>query len=552
MEPRLKHNPSHLGDAALLRDFVVRQVDLDLIVERLHEPQGASNQHLLIRGPHGAGKTTLVNRVIAELRRDPALAERWVPIAFDEESYTVTSAAELWLQTLVHLGEQTRDPGLMRVATELRGEADITRLRDRALARLGEFAAGQDKRLVVVVENVDMLFEQQMSDEDGWDLRHTLQNEPWLMMLATSTTRLRSFHDPRRPLYELFWEHVLEPLHRQEIAALWRMVSDTDLDPRRARAIEILTGGSARLVVILAASARGRSFRALMSELIALVDESTPTFKHTIERLPPEERKIFITLADLWSPSTSRQVAERARSDIRKTSALLGRLERRGVIEEVGRIDNTRRYQVAERMLNLYHLLRRRDHARVGALVDFIIAYFEGDDARSIQAPLPELADAACEVGAAAFGWPQGHGPDGPAGADAQLRAVSTAIVRGRWDAAWTALGQLLGDPGVTRGRLSELLPWLLVAAARGQATPLRETLEGSASAVLLGPLVVALRGLDGLPVDAPQEVREVAEDIVERLAQARGAPAKERPQRALEGAGEDAAAAPPRRRRRP
>ena len=392
---RLKYNPSHMPEDELVRSFVVRQRDLAAILETVTENTGASNQHLLILGPRGMGKTTLVNRAVAEIRRDPALGQLWYPILFDEESYTVTSAGELWFQALVHLADQTRSPTLEQARRALQPITDRTRLRDASLARLLEFADSQHKRLLLVFENIDMIFDAQMTEADGWDVRHTLQNEPRIMVLATSPTRLESFHDSRKPLYELFHEHTLERLDLEECRAVWRLVADRDLPLHQARPIQIFTGGNTRLLTILATFARDRSFRELMDDLVGLIDENTSYFKANIEALPPESRKVFVTLADLWSPATSRQVADQTRGDIRAVSAQLGRLVDQGIIEVVRRVDRTQMFQVAERMYNLYYLLRRRGSGRVRALVEFIVRYYDHDERQRL---LITLANETCQL----------------------------------------------------------------------------------------------------------------------------------------------------------
>jgi tetratricopeptide (TPR) repeat protein/DNA-binding transcriptional ArsR family regulator len=389
---RLKHNPSHLPEDELIRSFVVRQRDLEVVLETVRENTGASNQHLLVLGPRGMGKTTLVNRAMAEIRRDPELATAWHPVLFDEESYTVTSAAELWFQALAHLADQTGDPGLQQARRALQTLTDLQRLSDASLARLREFATLRGKRLILALENVDMLFEDQMSDDDAWAVRHVLQNEPHIMVLATSTTRLDSFHHQDKALYELFREHTLERLDLEECRAVWRMVTGNELPANQARPIQIFTGGNTRLLTILAGFARDRSFRELMDDLVGLIDENTPYFKHNIEALPPESRKIFVTLADLWSPASTRQVAEQTRGDVRAVSAQLGRLERQGVVEVVRRVDRTQMFQVAERMYNLYHLLRRRGAPRVRAVVDFMVGYYDHDELQRVLASLAEEA----------------------------------------------------------------------------------------------------------------------------------------------------------------
>jgi DNA-binding transcriptional ArsR family regulator len=391
--PRLKYNPSHMSEDELINSFVVRQRDLAAILETVRENNGVSNQHLLILGPRGMGKTTLVNRAVAEIRREPELNRLWYPILFDEESYTVTSPGELWFQALSHLADQTKDPELEKARRELQTVSDRTRLRDASLARILEFSDAQHKRLLLAFENVDMIFDDQMAVDDGWDVRHTLQNEPRIMVLATSTTRLDSFHDSTKPLYELFREHTLDRLDLEECRTVWHLVTGAELPPNQARPIQIFTGGNTRLLTILATFAKDRSFRELMDDLVGLIDENTSYFKHNIEALPKESRKIFVTLADLWSPATSRQVAEQTRGEIRAVSAQLGRLAEQGIIEVVRRVDKTQMFQVAERMYNLYYLLRRRGSGRVRAVVEFIIRYYDHD---GMQRLLATMADEAC------------------------------------------------------------------------------------------------------------------------------------------------------------
>ncbi|MBA3547236.1 MAG: AAA family ATPase [Nannocystis sp.] len=393
---RLKHNPSHMPEDELIRGFVVRQRDLAAILETVRENTGASNQHLLILGPRGMGKTTLVNRAVAEIRRDSVLSQSWYPILFDEESYTVTSAGELWLQALVHLADQTQSRELDQARRALQTVTDRDRLRDAALARLLEFADAQGKRLLLVFENIDMIFDEQLTDDDAWDLRHTFQNEPRIMALATSTTRLESFHDSDKPLYELFREHTLERLDLEECRTVWRLVTGAELPPNQARPIQIFTGGNTRLLTILGTFAKDRSFRELMDDLVGLIDENTPYFKANVEALPKESRKIFVTLADLWSPATARQVADQMRGDVRAVSAQLGRLEQQGIVEVARRVDKTMMYQVSERMYNLYRLLRSRGSARVRAVVEFIIGYYDQD---GMQRFLASLASEACDLG---------------------------------------------------------------------------------------------------------------------------------------------------------
>ena len=105
-----KYNPAFLTDDELLNMFFLRQTDCRLILETIGGNECRSiNQHLLIVGPRGMGKTTLVLRIAAEIRANAELAQQWYPLSFAEESYPVTTAGEFWLEALCHLARQTGD-----------------------------------------------------------------------------------------------------------------------------------------------------------------------------------------------------------------------------------------------------------------------------------------------------------------------------------------------------------------------------------------------------------------------------------------------------------
>jgi energy-coupling factor transporter ATP-binding protein EcfA2 len=105
----MKYNPGFATDEALKKTFVVRTHFLKWIIEILAGNTSETNQHVLVIGSRGSGKTTLVRRVAIEIREDPKLQEHWYPIVFSEESYAITSVGEFWLEALKHLADQTND-----------------------------------------------------------------------------------------------------------------------------------------------------------------------------------------------------------------------------------------------------------------------------------------------------------------------------------------------------------------------------------------------------------------------------------------------------------
>ena len=293
----MKYNPGIWGDEEIIRAFVVRKVELDSILESLRSSGGSSNQHVLLVGLRGIGKTTLVRRVAAEVRRQASLSASWYPLAFGEEAYQVGTAGEFWLEAIFHLSELTQDDSWKRTYEELRGEKDDVRLRERALGQLMDFVDQQGKRILLIVENLGLLSEQ-LSGNADWELRHPLQNEARLMLLATAVSRFDAVTNVGKAWFDLFAIHELEPLGRDQCVELWRSVSGGELDAGRSRAVRILTGGNPRLLTILAEFAAKKSFRELMEQLVQLIDSHTEYFKNHLESLGVLERKVFVVVLE--------------------------------------------------------------------------------------------------------------------------------------------------------------------------------------------------------------------------------------------------------------
>ena len=158
-----------------------------------------------------------------------------------------------------------------------------------------------------------MLFADIGEPEVGWQLRKTLQTEPRIVLLASATSRFEEIDDPQRAMYDLFRAVTLRPLVTDECLELWQAVSGLPTTLQNVRPLEILTGGNPRLITIIATFGAGRSFQELMDNLLDLVDDHTEYFKSHLEHLPPQERRVYLALARLWQPATTKEVADLAR-----------------------------------------------------------------------------------------------------------------------------------------------------------------------------------------------------------------------------------------------
>ena len=383
-----KYNPGFLSDDELVASFCVRTHELESMVEMLRECTGASNQHQIVIGPRGSGKTSLLLRVAAEVRRDADLAATFFPVVFAEESYEVSTAGEFWLECLARLADRAPEgqdaPNLHATLADLRTIQDDQMLGERCLAALLDFADREGKRLVLMVENLNMMFRDMMDRQAGWRLRKVLQTEPRVILLASATSRFNEIDQPDHALYDLFRVLTLRPMNTDECAALWETVSGQSRPTKTIRSLEILTGGSPRLLAIVARFGAGLSFRDLMDNLLDLVDDHTDYFKSHLESLPVQERRVYLALADLWKPAFTNEIAERARIATSKCSAQLMRLIERGAVLVAGGSARRKQYYLSERMYNIYYLLRRGTDRLVEVLIGFMAAYYSPDELQDI------------------------------------------------------------------------------------------------------------------------------------------------------------------------
>ena len=379
-----KFNPGVFQpDQEIIDQFVVRERELETVLEILRENIGAAScQHTLVVGPRGRGKTMLLARVAAELRTDPQLQRTLLPVRFMEESVEVFDIGDFWLEALLYLAKECAEQH-----PDLCGELEATHaalarrpsgddMAGHARAALLDAADRLERRLVIMVENLQSLCEE--TDEDfGWQLRQSLQSDPEIMLLGTATSHFEALDDAGAPFFELFRILRLKSLGTEECQDLWHAITGDLREARQMRPLEILTGGNPRLLVIVAEFARHRTMSRLLEELVGLVDDHSEYFRGNLNSLPRTERRVYAALCDLWRPSTTREVANRARSGVRKTSALLGRLRGRGAVTADGD-GRSRLYSVAEPLHCIYYKLRRfRDEAAVvQGLIRFMVAFY--------------------------------------------------------------------------------------------------------------------------------------------------------------------------------
>jgi tetratricopeptide (TPR) repeat protein len=315
---------------------------------------------------------------------------------FAEESYGIASAGEFWLEALYRLGDHEADGKWKQAYERVRQSHDENQLRQAAIDGLVAFSKVSMRRLILVIENLNTLVTEQLDIPDLTQIVDVLSSTPTFMLLGTATAPFYSNDLERTGWTKLFGSITLDPLTEDQSRVLWNAITGEEPGNEQLRPIQILTGGNPRFIRILADFARKRSFRALLDDLINLIDEHTEYFKAQLDSLSPLERKVFAAVLELWNPSSAREIATFARLDVPKTSSVLSRLERSGSVMSVGN-SIPKLFQAAERLYNIYYLMRRKGVAtsRVNLAVRFMVQFYRDD---SLVETFARIAEEACKV----------------------------------------------------------------------------------------------------------------------------------------------------------
>lgn len=365
----MRYNPAFLTETELIDSFVVRHAELRELSSWMSDiAQGATPGHVLVIGQRGSGKTTLLRRLAADVHRAPELDRVYETVVLHEELFEVADLSELW-----------REVQFSRAAIDRSPQSHAL----DHLDRVREHFVTSGKRLFLGIENLYTLLDEQFAREETQKFRAMLALESkWLTVVATTTARRREIETSVGDAKSLFRVMDLQRLSSSDTQRLVTAITGQAMEASKTRPIEILTGGNPRLVGIMSTFATTRSLRELMQQLTHLIDEHTSYFKSNLESLPFYERRTFVALAELWTPASTADVSAVANIDVNRTSVYLNRLMSRGHVQVESGSGRSRKYQVAERLYNIYYLMRRSGHsaARVRALVDFMLAFYTPEE----------------------------------------------------------------------------------------------------------------------------------------------------------------------------
>jgi len=262
-------------------------------------------------------------------------------------------------------------------------------LEEAAFLRLRQYSIQHNRRLLLLVDNLDLVLARIDPELEARRLREALVGERWLSLVGAATDPIPATYEYGSPFYELFKVVTLDALTREESWELLEGLGEqfdcasriAVLLEKRRELLEVLylfMRGNLRTTTILFSLLRDRPEADLELLIDLLLDHYTPLYKDRIESLPPQGQRVFDALARAWNPATAEQVASDLRIDRGVASGQLHRLADRRLVSKKKLPQRSMGFEVRDRLFNLWYLMRggRRQRRLLGELIDFVVRFY--------------------------------------------------------------------------------------------------------------------------------------------------------------------------------
>jgi len=390
---RYKYTPDEMDENDFLSRFVVRNEIFENIFDEIKNANyDITNQHYIIVGQRGQGKTTLLRKLQLEVQKDEQLSKFLLPVKFAEEQYQIRSLCRLWEEVADYLQTIYEDE-FKTILDDMEKHFEDDDYELRCFSYFEKLLKSKKKKLLLLIDNIDELLGK-LKEKEQKQLREILLTSSSFIIVGGSTKMFDQQYEYGKPFYEFFKIVKLQGLNRQESIELLKVIGKDKQKkkiekviketPERIETLRQLTGGVPRTIIMLFdifTDEDGNAFE----DLLKVLDEVTPLYKHRMDDLPPPLQDIVHTIALNWDGMFTKDIAKKTRLQSKEVSAQLKQLEKYQLIEAESTGKN-KIYKIQERFFNIWYLMRfgrKKDRHKVEWLVKFLLSWFSRSELES-------------------------------------------------------------------------------------------------------------------------------------------------------------------------
>lgn len=387
---RHKYNPNEIDKKTFLANFVVRQEIFDEIFNDIKKTDfSVPSQHTVIIGQRGQGKTTLLRKLNIEIEEDKQLSTFLIPIQFAEEQYQIRSLCSLW-ELIAEMLEEYDEKLFGKILDVMEKYSQDDDYEYDCFDYLEKEIKNHNKKVVLLIDNIDELFGK-LKEKETRKLREILLTSSTFKIIGGSTRMFENHYDYSKEFYQFFKIIKLKGLNKDETIKFLTVVANdqqkvkiADIIKNQKGKIETLrqlTGGVPRTLVMLFDIFMDEDGSAF-DDLVKIIDEATPLYKHRMDDLPPVLQDIVHTLALNWDGMLTKDIALKTKLQSKEVSAQLKQLEKYQIVKSVS-IGKNNIYTIEERFFNIWYLMRygrKKDRNRVEWLVRFLSTWYSKDE----------------------------------------------------------------------------------------------------------------------------------------------------------------------------
>jgi DNA-binding transcriptional ArsR family regulator len=361
---------------------------LDHVVESLRT---GSSHHTLFVGPRGIGKTHLISLLHHRLTKTEEAQNKALIAWMREEEWGVTSFFELVLRIL-----RTLDASYPQMDIEARTlpiyDLAIKEAEKQAESLLLEVLG--EKRLVVLLENLDDLFEQ-LGDQGQKALRAFIQNHGNMILVCTTPALFAGVSLQRSAFYGFFDIEPLIELDFEDVVILLEKIAAERGDKKlaefiqtaegrsRIRAVHHLAEGNPRIYIIFAQFLSRDALDELVEAFMHTLDELTPYYQARMKELSGQQRKIVEYLVNYRGAAPVKQIAKACFITQQTCSSQLKQLKQKRYVRSIEQ-GRESYYELCEPLMRLCMEVKKQRGEPVSLFVEMLRIWYTEEQLRAL------------------------------------------------------------------------------------------------------------------------------------------------------------------------